>query len=214
MITTADLIKKVRCVINEPYEDAEVSLLTGKVRSFDDVIKELLSQAVALVQRSKGPKGGYVNVKRLTSLTGLLMEYGDGTGYMCLPDDYVELVCCKLDKWKRPCTVVQPARSPEADRQYNAVTRSGCQRPVCVEGIMSAGSRTIEFFPLPGGAKVEDFFYEAKFDVNEGLNRCDKYMIDAVVYACASLLYNMFERYDAAKSFMSFAMAFCNGNAL
>ena len=50
--------------------------------------------------------------------------------------------------------------------------------------------------------------------VNEGLNRCDKYMIDAVVYACASLLYNMFERYDAAKSFMSFAMAFCNGNAL
>ena len=79
---------------------------------------------------------------------------------------------------------------------------------------MSAGSRTIEFFPLPGGAKVEDFFYEAKFDVNEGLNRCDKYMIDAVVYACASLLYNMFERYDAAKSFMSFAMAFCNGNAL
>ena len=71
MITTLNLIKKVRCIINETDEDAEISVLSDKVRSFDDIIKELLSQAVALVQQNKGVKGGYVNVKRLTSVTGV-----------------------------------------------------------------------------------------------------------------------------------------------
>ena len=211
MMTTAELIKKVRCLINEPDADAEVSLLSGKVRSFDDIIKELLSQAVALVQQSKGAKGGYVNVKRLTSVTGLLVENGDGTGYMNLPDDFVELVHCKLDSWKRPCTVILPSASPLAVRQYNGAVRAGAAKPVCVEGVTSGGYRTVELFPLPSGAKVEAFFYEAKFDAGSGLNRSDKNMVDAVVYACASLLYNMFERFDAANSFLSIAMALCNG---
>ena len=131
---------------------------------------------------------------------------------MNLPDDFVELVCCKLDTWKRPCLTIFPARSPQADRQYNEATRAGVYKPVCVEGVMAAGYRTIELFPMPAESKVEDFFYEALFDVNDGLNRCDKNMVDAVVYACASLLYNMFERYDAANAFMSYAMALCKGN--
>ena len=211
MITTAELVKKVRCLINEPDEDADISLLSGRVRSFDDIIKELLSQAVALVQQSKGAKGGDVNVKRLTSVTGLLVEDGIGGGHMNLPDDFVELVYCKLDCWKRPCTVIYPAHSPQAARQYNGAVKAGAMKPVCVEGVTSGGYRCMELFPLPSGAKVEAFFYEAKFDAGNGLNRSDKNMVDAVVYACASLFYNMIERFDAANSFLSLAMALCNG---
>lgn len=211
MITTANLIKKVRCIINETEEDYEISVISDKVRSFDDIIKELLSQAVALVQQNKGAKGGFVNVKILTSTTGLILDNGDGTGYITLPDDFVELLYCKLNVWKRPCTIIYSSSSPQAARQYNKATRAGILKPVCVEGVNTAGNKSVELFPAPAGAKVEKFLYEAMFNVNDGLNRCDKNMIDAVVYACASLVYNMFERYDAANSFMSYAMALCNG---
>ena len=50
MITTADLVKKVRCLVNEAESDAEVSLITDDRRSLDDTVIALLPQAVALVQ--------------------------------------------------------------------------------------------------------------------------------------------------------------------
>ena len=210
MITTNELIKKVRCLINEAEEDVEISVLTDKKRSFNDIIKELLPQAVSLVQQHKGPKGGFVNVKCLTSLTGLIVDNGNGGGTMNLPADFVEMVFCRLTTWKRPCVTLYPARSPQADRQYNEAIRSGDLKPVCIEGVSTSGSRCIEFYPYTAGTKVKEFFYEAVFDIDEGLNRSDKSMADAVAYFCVSLLYNMFERYDAAKSFMSFAISLCN----
>lgn len=210
MITTNELIKKVRCLINENEEDSEISILTDKKRSFNDIIKELLPQAVALVQQNKGSKGGFVNVKSLTSLTGLIIDNGDGSGSMNLPADFVEMVFCRLTTWKRPCVTLYPPRSPQADKQYNESIRSGSLKPVCVESISSSGARCVEFYPFHTGTKVREFFYEARFNLNEGLNRSDENMTDAVVYFCVSLLYNMFERYEAAKSFMSFAISLCN----
>ena len=212
MITTTELIRRVRCLINETEDDAAISVITDKVCSFDDIIKELLPQAVAMVQQNKGPKGGYVNVKSLTSVTGIIFDNGNGTGYMNLPADFVELVYCKLTAWKRPCLALFSPLSPQAARQYNEATRIGSLKPVCVEGVASNGYRSIEFFPFKTGSKIEQFFYESTFNVNEGINRCDKNMEDAVVYACVSLLYNMFERYDAARSFSSFAISMCNGS--
>lgn len=210
MITTGELIKKVRCLINETEEDAEISVLTDKKRSFDDIIKELLPQAVALVQQNKGSKGGFVNVKSLTSLTGLIVDNGNGGGSMNLPADFVEMVFCRLTTWKRPCVTLYPACSPQANRQYNEAVRSGNLKPMCIEGVSTSGSRCIEFYPLNTGTKIKEFFYEAVFNVDEGLNRSDSNMVDAVAYFCVSLIYNMFERYDAAKSFMSFALSLCN----
>jgi hypothetical protein len=61
---------------------------------------------------------------------------------------------------------------------------------------------------------LSHFVYEAQFDIAEGLNMCDSRMADAVSYVCVALLYNVFERYDAAKSFMSFAAALCGGNGM
>jgi hypothetical protein len=63
MITTEELIKKVRYLINETEDDSGVSLITDDIRSIDDTIMELLPQAVAIVQKQSC--GRYVNARAL-----------------------------------------------------------------------------------------------------------------------------------------------------
>jgi hypothetical protein len=75
------------------------------------------------------------------------------------------------------------------------------------------GAKVLKLFPCNGDDSAVRFVYEAEFDASEGLGMCDERMADAVAYVCAALLYNVFERYDAAKSFMSFAMALCGESA-
>ena len=61
MITTQELINKVRYLINETDADAGISLITDDMRSIDDTIIKLLPQAVAIVQKQSN--GKHVNVK-------------------------------------------------------------------------------------------------------------------------------------------------------
>ena len=89
MITTADLVKKVRCLVNEAESDAEVSLITDDRRSLDDTVIVLLPQAVALVQKNSG--SGYVNVKALASSDRVFVSSSDGYPSVLLPDDFAKL---------------------------------------------------------------------------------------------------------------------------
>ncbi len=50
----AELLRKVRIVINEAVDDNDVSLLSVDTRSLDDSILELLPRAVLFVQSNKG----------------------------------------------------------------------------------------------------------------------------------------------------------------
>ena len=58
---------------------------------------------------------------------------------------------------------------------------------------------------------MNSFVYEAAFDENKGLNsELSNPLVQAVLYQCVALLYNMFERRDSANAFMSLAMSLCN----
>ena len=209
MITTEELIKKVRCLINEAEADSDVSLITDDKRSLDKTIVELLPQAVALAQ--KNSNGGYVNVKALTKDNRRIEKSSDGFFAVVLPEGFVALVSLQLDSWKKPCSHIA---SPDSAKALNVCNNSayGVFRPQCVEGVTEQGERVVKLFPCDAENSVMHFVYEAQFDADEGLGRCDEYMADAVAYICTSLLYSVFERYDAAKSFMSYAMALCGKN--
>ena len=206
MITTEELVKKVRRLVNEAEDDASVTLISEDSRSFDDTIMALLPQAVSFVQ--KNSHGGYVNV-RVIPPGNLTITVFDDCPSLFLPDDFVRLVSFQLKGWRMPCTLLSSPDSLEAIYILNQKPTEGAFRPVCIEGVSNTGERIMKLFPAEYTTAVQHFVYEAQFNVAEGLNMCDSCMVDAVAYACAALLYNVFERYDSAKLFFSLALTLC-----
>ena len=208
-----ELLRKVRLVINEAADDGDVSLLSVDTRRLDESIVELLPKAVLFIQKNKGATAGRVNAKSVNQSNLNVVSNGSGAGLLTLPADFVDIVSLRLNGWHSPACQLYAHNSREANWQRNEYTRAGNYRPVCIEAFTTNGERCAMLFPLPAGngAKVEHFVYEAAFDAAEGLNACDDGMVDAVVYECASLLYTMFERYDAANAMLSQALAACGG---
>lgn len=209
MITTDTLVKKVRALVNEAESDSDVSLITDDMRSLDNVIVELLPQAVSLMQ--KNSMGGYVNVKALPEAERTPVFSSDGHCSIPLPYDFARLVSLQLSSWGRPCTHISSSESSGAVNFLNGSSTVGRSRPLCIGGVSALGNKVVELFPAGNGDTLLHFVYEAQFNTADGLNKCDVHMADAVAYACTALLYNVFERCDAAKSFMSYAMALCGG---
>ena len=210
MIPTANLIKKVRYLINETEDDSGVTLITDDTRSIDDTILELMPQAVAIAQ--KNSHGKYVNVKSLTDKNVSAIIASDGFKSVVLPSDFVALVSVKLGSWKVACAKVSSPSSLAVLYRLNNNLSSYSLMPVCVEDVTESGTKALKLFPSSSSDALVHFVYEAQFNATEGLGMCEDCMADAVSYVCAALLYNVFERYEAAKSFMSFAMALCGGN--
>ena len=211
----SELLKKVRLVINEAENDNDVSLLSADTRLLDDSILELLPRAVSFIQKSKGASAGRVNTKTVAPSALNITVADSGGGQLLLPDDFVSLVSLQLAGWRSPVLRMHPHNSREAVWQHNEYARAGYCRPACVEGFTSSGDRCALLFPLPegDGAKAKHLIYEAAFNAADGLNGYDDAMVDAVVYECASLLYTMFERYDAANAMLALALAACGGQA-
>jgi hypothetical protein len=206
-----ELLKKVRLVINEAADDSDVSLLSVDTRQLDDCIMELLPSAVSFIQKNKGAAAGRVNTRTLDPDDVEVKSGESGGAVLLLPHDFVELVSLQLAGWQSPVHRLYAHDSREAAWQRNEYTRAGICRPVCVEAFTPAGERCAMLFPLPDGdsAKPLHFVYEAAFNAADGLDGYDDGMADAVVYECASLLYRMFERYDAANAMLSQALTAC-----
>lgn len=209
MITAEQLRCKVRQIINEIDDDATVTLLSDDAKALDKHISALMPDAVLLVQ--KGKRHGILNPKSATLSAVPTAESGDGTGYIVLPDDFVELVSVMMRGWSRPCTMLYGRDSQTALMQYNSYTRSGGARPVCTEDVLKSGERCMRYWWLPKGEQpvVEHFVYEAKYNAANGLSGNDEALHNAVAYYCAALLMNVFGRGDMSVSFFNVAAALC-----
>lgn len=210
MITTEYLTDKVRVLVNEPADESGIFLLSEETRRLDDTIAALLGDAVSFVQQNK--VSGMLNPMAFQPDTSAVVDNGDGTGYIVLPEDFVALAELKMEGWERSCTFMYPPLSSVAEAQSNANTRGGCCKPVCVEGLDAVGNRVACYYSLPADTKpvVKKFVYEAVFDPEKGLaTNSANPLLWAVVYRCTGLLYNVFERRDAADVFMTLARSWC-----
>ena len=210
MIDCDELVRRIRVVINEVIDDGDVSLLSVDTRSLNDTILGLLPQAVTFVQKNKGAGVGCVNVRSVKDAMPSVAPHLDG-GIIALPDDFEALVSIKLNKWQVPVHTVYAHDSREAVWQQNEYTRAGYCRPVCIETYTPGGVRALLLYPFvqEDPSTPERFLYEARFNEGDGLNNRGDAIVDAVVYKCASLLYTIFERYDAANSMLTLALAAC-----
>ena len=211
MIPLALLVEKVRLLINEPDEDVVLTALSRDTRKLSDSIKALMPDAVLFVQHHK--TYGSLNPAPYEPTADAIKSNADGSGEIVLPHDFVTLLQLHLEGWHRPCTRLCAAESAEAKAQSNMHTRAGVCKPLCVEGLDSRGMPVLHYYSLPPGMApvVKSFVYEAAFDENKGLNsELSNPLVQAVLYQCVALLYNMFERRDSANAFMSLAMSMCN----
>lgn len=213
MIPSSLLVEKVRLLINEPDEEPALSLLSEDTRKLGDTVRVLLHDAVLFVQHHK--TYGVLNPAVYEPATDAIKSNNDGVIEILLPADFISLLHLQLDGWERPCTVLCPSDSILALAQSNINTRAGVCRPVCVEGVNNSGKPIARCYSLPIDVHplVKSFVYEARYDEEKGLN-CEPSnpLLQAVVYQCVALLYNMFERRDSANAFMSLAMSWCNKN--
>ena len=129
MISTDDIVKRVRILINEAEEEKSISLLTEDARSFDKSIRALIPQAVSIVQGNKKP-GKRVNVRSVVPSSAVIVDNGDGSGYIALPGDFVSLLILCISGWERPCSLLFPASSQQAAWQRNSAAVSGQQESI------------------------------------------------------------------------------------
>ncbi len=215
MIAAEGLVEKVLLLINEPCDDSAITLLSEETRALPDTVRQLLPDAVLFVQNNK--VGGVLNPKLYNVQSSAITDNGDGSGAIVLPADFIDLVELSLEGWERPCTVLQSPGSPVAVAQGNRYTRAGCCRPVCVDGVDGLGHRVLRYYSLPAGQRpiVQRFVYEAAFNASDGLS-CEpgNPLVQAVVYQCAALLYNVFERAEVASAFMALAVSWCKNGKI
>ena len=207
MITESALVEKVRTLLNETSSEASVSLITDDTLLLDKYITELLPEAVLFIQMNR--RKGVLNGKNVAGCE--ISATSEGKGVIVLPEDYVRLVSLKLDVWKKPCFVASEAGSPSDNAQHNRYMQAGKYSPVCVE-IPTDEAIQLHVYPVNTETvpEVEYLIYEARYNSTKGLATRNEFLIQAVAYQCAALVCNVFEKYDAANSFMGLAATFCN----
>ncbi|MBR5275679.1 MAG: hypothetical protein IKU35_00905 [Bacteroidaceae bacterium] len=210
MISEAELVSKVRTLLNEPASDSSVSLITDDTLQLDNHITALLPEAVLLVQMNR--QQGVVNGKSMNHAT--IAPNGSGSGTIALPDDYVRLVFVKLAEWKRGVTDCYHQGSVGEALQCNKYMRAGSSSPVAIEGVDASNNLRLTLYPVNVSdlPSVEQLSYEGRYNASTGLNCNDERLIKAVAYQCAALLCNVYEKYDAANVFQGVASALCNNS--
>lgn len=207
MIAESLLVDKVRTLLNEVRGEEGLTLITDDTLLLDRYITELLPEAVLFVQMNR--TRGVLNGKNFVGCSVSVTD--DGKGFIALPEDYVRLVSLKLDVWKKPCFVAAEADSPADTAQYNKYMQAGKYSPVCIE-VPSAEGIQLNVYPVTTepAPEVDYLIYEAKYDSSKGLATKNDFLFQAVAYQCAGLVCNVFEKYDAANSFLGLAAALCN----
>ena len=121
-MTREDIIKKVKNLIEEitPFDNDEVAS--------ESLIDELLNDSDTEIRR-KLP----IHLIRPTILdTSSIVNNGDGTGYINLPDDFLRLHSFKMSEWARSiCEAISEA-NPKYNLQKSTITRGGTIKPVVV----------------------------------------------------------------------------------
>ncbi len=210
MISESTLVDKVRLLLNEAGDDSGVSLISDDTLLLDRHIRGLLPEAVLFVQMNKAQ--GTVNVK--STISAAIRVLAEGCAEIVLPADYVRLVSLKLSSWSTPCSFTCSAGSRMESLQKNRYMRAGVSSPVCVEACNDSSESVLKAYPVSDrdvAVSIEHLVYEARYSPGEGISGDDDSLVSAVAYHCASLLCNVYGKFDAANVFMGLAVAMCSG---
>jgi len=190
-MTEAEIITKVRAIMNEAGNDVTLGLLSEDTISLDEYIRSVIPDAVNIMIENSPFR--CVNRK---SATADISE-SDGAGIIVIPKDYVSLIALQLSGWKRIVSKTFELASEEYKVNANLYTKAGANKPV-VFNSYNGDDRVLECYP--GEKAISLFVYEARYKSTDGLalDPNDPVAI-AVCYMCASLVYGIFENDTTSK---------------
>lgn len=202
-MTKQEIIDKARAVMNEIGKEGKLSLLSEDTVRLSEYIESVIPDAVNLIARSEEVSSASLNTGNITSGGAASVDPSDGCAIIALPEDFLRFVALRLSGWKREVQSVAPYGDNEYKIQHNPVTRSGVNKPSCVFAYNAEGL-CIECFP---SGTLQYFRYVKKLtDMEDGsINKYGDDLLPAIGYACAYLVYNIFEMPDVADRMLKIA---------
>lgn len=167
------IINKVLCCLDEAGVTQTLDpLLDYPIANFlDEAGRELLK--VAPVYTFKGRYANY------TPQNSGLVDNGDGSGSVLLPDDFVRLVAFRMKGWQRDATHLYTVDDPIYKKQFNPYLRGSVTSPVVV-----LSGHQLEYYSLPKG--VMHVIEKAQFLINIPVDLLDDVLIDPLTWLTAS----------------------------
>ena len=169
-MSEADIIRKVRDILNEHGGDDDISIGTDRVL-LEDYIKSAIPDAVVMLAQ----KGYRVNI----------CDFGRiDDGRIAVPENFISLLCLKLDTWNKAVNRIVEIGSPEYLMAMNKFTNPGPNSPVCYR-------ENDTLVCLPIGQIIGIGAYNGTYDTAEGLEAEPK-EATAVCYMAAAIVLGMF----------------------
>lgn len=167
------IINKVLCCLDEAGMTHSIDPLLGDpIENFlDEAGRELLKVAPSYTF-----KGRYAN---FTPQNSGLVDNGDGSGSVLLPENFVRLVSFRMEGWQRDATQLYTADDPIYAKQSNPYLRGGVANPVVV-----LCGHLLQYYSLPKG--VVHAVKKAEFLIHIPVDLLDDVLIDALTWLTAS----------------------------
>ena len=199
-MTKQGIIDKTRAIMNEIGEEEKLTLLSEDTVKLAEYIESVIPDAINLIAQDENVSIALLNTGNMTS-GGTSSE---GCTVIPLPQDFLRFVSLRLSGWKREVQRISPFGSEDYKIQHNAVTRSGVNKPSCV----FAHNRTglcIECFP---SVELQYFNYVKSMtdSSDDSLSNYGESLMLAICYACAYLVYNIFEMPNVAEQMLKIAV--------
>lgn len=209
MATKTTFINKVLQLMNEVgWNDTSSAAFLGAdtahvEKHIESVFPDAWRQAVKILPKH------YFSIKDFSANPHTADIYS-GTGHVELPDDFYSLYSFRMEGWRTAASVFYTEDDYMARLQANEYTRGSAVRPVCIQRTkaIEASNGTIvikkilEYYSLPKGRDhvLEEALYIPHINGINELEKIGDLLIIPLAYLCAALVYNIFEKYDIAKT--------------
>ena len=208
----AEFIARVMQIMNElGWNDTESNAFIGsdttKVKGhIESVFVDAWRKAINLLPKT------YFTIKDF-SRQKLVYDLTKGTGYVLIPEDFYKLSSFKIKGWQVTIETLIDNNDPLAKIQANEYTMGNVCRPVCVRNKISIKERqvddtiavptdVIQYYSLPKGYKhelEEALYIPAEKPLSDETKLTEKLYVP-LAYLCASMLFEIFEKPDIAKT--------------
>lgn len=196
------IIDKTKAIMNEIGKEESLTLLSEDTVKLSSYIESVIPDAINIIAGRSETSPFLVNTGSVTS--GGSSNMSDGCTIVPIPDDFLRFIALRLSGWKREVQMVEPYGGVEYKIQHNSITRSGIEKPSCVFAY-NGGSKCIECFPV---GTLSYFVYVKSMSNIPSSGELDGYsdtLLSAVCYACAYLVYSIFEMHETAGRMLEIA---------
>jgi hypothetical protein len=194
-VTVSGLVEEVRITLDENSPQSDYLASDSDNLELDEIIRLKLPDAIRAIHETAPNR--LVDGVPYTVDEPDQHKNVDGSGYFCVPDDFLRLVLFDMRSWRMPVYHAINDNSDEYAMQKNVFTRGNPSKPVCAMTQDAEGKRILEYYCagfMVGGTRTErdhrirKMFYLPVPSVKDGKIGISPNLRGAIVNYCAGLV--------------------------